>query len=275
MQIGKPIPKRRAQRRQRSGKKSGNLIGNRNPEIKQHANALEFLQQREERSERYSVGSAISTPEVKLVFEFEDASEIRSETGTGGTFPQKQCFGEYPEVTEPNVFCNSTIIERDASFSITENVKKTLSQTNNADEAIANARKAICLLQVVDSKLTEAQQSGSATNVDVGVYDEDMRLPICDSPDKDGDLGTLQKLNNSGFSNMVESEHQELRTLRDEQMQQYPQKSSGDESQQSAFSETLFSVEDVEMSSVSECAFTQSFTFWDVSTLFTEGTITI
>ncbi|XP_069753011.1 protein ECT2 isoform X2 [Narcine bancroftii] len=267
MQIRKPIPNWRAQRWQGSGENSGKLIDHRNSEIKQHGKLLEFLQQREERSDCYTVGPANSTPEVKLVFEFEDASPIRIKTGA--TFPQKQYFGEFPGVTKQSILCNSTVSERDASFSITENIIKALPQKNNGEDDVGNFRKDTHLSQDC-RKFTEFQHSDCAKNMDVGFCDQETRLPIC--PDKDGDLVNLQKHSSGAFSNTVASKYQELKTLSNEQMHQYLQKCSSDKFQQSSIYETLFSLKGIEMSSISECVAVQSFTFWDVNAFFIEET---
>uniref|UniRef100_UPI00398F5A58 protein ECT2 isoform X1 n=1 Tax=Pristiophorus japonicus TaxID=55135 RepID=UPI00398F5A58 len=277
VQVGKPIHNWRVQRWQKNGKKSGKLIGNTTSEIEQHAKFLEFLQQKKEGSKCYTICSPFSTPEVKLALDFEDAPEIRNETEKGETL-QTPAFVEFPGTTEGNnVLRSNTVIGIDASVCIAENLdgqvdEGLLPQKNNAEDNLADFRKPTDLSQVIDIKLTEFQQSSSAKNVAVESCDQEARLAKHGSPDK-GDLDKLQKQNSDEFSNLIKAEYLQLETtLPDEQMLQYFQKSKNDEFQQNIMIENLFSLEDVEMSSVSECSVDHSFTFWDVSALYSEET---
>ncbi|XP_043558142.1 protein ECT2 isoform X2 [Chiloscyllium plagiosum] len=271
VQGGKPFHNCRVQRWSKNGKKSGKLISHINSEIGQHAKCLEFLQKKEE-YEHNIFSSPINTSKVKLTFEPENMLEVRDTTQEGETF-QRKAFVEFLEVTEGNVLCSNTVIEMDASSCTTEKldveVAEGLHKTNAVDN-LANFRKTTDLSQVIEMHLTEFQQSTTAKNMDIESCDQEERLPTRGNLDKDGDFGMLQKCHVDAFSNVVKAQFLELEVaIADKQMQQYFEKNENDEFQQSSMIENL---QDVEMSSVSECSAAQSFTLWDVSALYSEET---
>ncbi|XP_048460561.1 protein ECT2 [Rhincodon typus] len=270
VQCGKPIHNCRVQRWPKNGKKSGKLISHTNSEIGQHAKCLEFLQKKEYGHNTFS--SPIGTSEVKLAFELEDTPEVRERAKKGETF-QRQAFVEFPEITEGSVLWSNTVIEMDASSCTTEKfygqLDEGLLKTNAADN-LANFWKTTDLSQVIETNLTEFQQSTYAKNEDVESCDQEDRFPTQGNLDKDGDFGSLQKFHIGAFSSVVKAQFLELEVaLSNEQTQQNLQKNENDEFQQSSMIENL---QDVEMSSVSECSVAQSFTLWDVSALYSEET---